>query len=178
MRSFSLFFFCVSDPDNVGREKRALESLSDDDLAIVLTRHQEEQIELETGLGRRETQAEELQGRQSGSEEWRRERGEIGSSSSSSLSCQSLVYVPSFDLALNEKVVDFSSFDEKPPMNFVQHSHFDQPSRRLIVVPARNDASGAIWLQKKISPLHGFEVNFAFEINKSGADGFAFVLVC
>jgi hypothetical protein len=148
---------------------------------LIATRAAREQAELH-GSHERQLRDAELQGRISGSEDWRRARGEIGSDATSSASSCSGAQIQGPDLSDISVVCRWDS--HSTGMSGVQAvgSATITPAQSLCLTPARNDCVGAAWLDTK-QVLHdieqaGFMCEFSFRIASSGADGFAFVLVC
>jgi peptide-N4-(N-acetyl-beta-glucosaminyl)asparagine amidase len=113
----------------------------------------------------------ELEGRISGSTEWKNSRGESGDTK----------------LASKKKIIDFrnypvapnvlfrsTSFDTKSPIHCVGNATIDQ--NKLILTKAQNEQTGSVWWSQKLWIDDGFICLFQFKVTKNGADGFAFVI--
>ncbi|KAJ3123361.1 peptide-N4-(N-acetyl-beta- glucosaminyl)asparagine amidase [Nowakowskiella sp. JEL0407] len=122
----------------------------------------------------RTPQSDEMLGRQSGSIEWKKMRGEIGKGGSTA---GQTVHTPSKGALLVDAF--------KSPINFVGCAKYsnvkvtsDKTVRSLQITPAENDRLGAVYLPEQMPISPGFIVEFGFFIKSNGqsADGMAFVI--
>jgi len=145
--------------------------------AELRARAEREQREFESG--RVATEAE-LHGRVSGSEDWRRARGELGESTGS---CTVPNGLPSLTeglemLAQCVQSVWYSSASDDAFGSVALVGRASRSGALVQLTPAANDCIGAMWLPRKQLLLHvGFMAEFEFSITRSGADGMAFVIV-
>ena len=127
----------------------------------VIRRFLEEQNDLNS---KKKVSDSEQVGRQSGSEEWRSARGELGNMSS-----VTVISPENHDLVfhMEQNARDIKTNGDSLFVN-----------THLQLTPAKNDCVGSAWFGKpfKTSDLKSIIVEFSFKITGNGADGFAFVL--
>lgn len=145
-------------------------------------RREREQIEWQLAAQKTISQ-QEMVGRQSGSVEWRKERGELGADVGDkpfhSLKSQS----PPVSSLASMRSIRFS------PQNTRLNgsARWINSPATIQLTPARNDCRGSVWLLNDgnasadpaallIDTSKNFAVEFTFHIRKGGADGMALVL--
>jgi len=156
--------------------------------AIVQQRLSEERIELENYLkGAVPTviRADETQGRQSGSEEWRSQRGELGqgkaeicavpttaltkptTSSPSLLHSQEVIKMESENANNNAQLDKFV---------LVGNAAGDRNNSTIIITPNATGQRGGAWFADLVDISKGFTVRMKIKMSTRGADGMAFVI--
>jgi len=118
-------------------------------------------------------------GRQSGSEEWRRQRGELGSTSHDQSSFVSELSPSSMALIrqLKTPVFDLSSLDGPSQLVFLGCAQVaNNTPNHVILTPKQNDQLGGVFLNRKVGLKGGFVFDFSFAVKEPGADGFAIVI--
>eukprot|EP01090_Pellita_catalonica_P014001 TRINITY_DN3460_c0_g1_i5.p1 TRINITY_DN3460_c0_g1~~TRINITY_DN3460_c0_g1_i5.p1 ORF type:complete len:373 (-),score=40.82 TRINITY_DN3460_c0_g1_i5:6-1124(-) len=111
---------------------------------------------------KRQLHQEELQGRESGGDAWKKARGEIGE--------------PVPDLSSAKERMKFPHPGIRGSLITVADANVSNENIRL--TPASNDKRGAVWFKEMIGIKNGFISKFKFCIRNAGADGFAFVIQC
>eukprot|EP01080_Neovahlkampfia_damariscottae_P001488 gene1488-12105_t len=135
-----------------------------DKLRIVEKRNKQEEDDF---LKNQIINTDELEGRISGSKEWKESRGETGEN------VQKLIDISSLKLN-HQEMFRFNTFSSTKNLNFVGDSSVEKNVIQL--TKNLNGQTGAIWFSKKQSFKNSFEIVFQFRISNSGADGFALVL--
>lgn len=117
-------------------------------------------------------------GRISGSEQWRRERGELGKTECSCDKKQS------FDACASsrslEELLTIGSFDKASceRLSIVGNAHLDASKKSLVITENLRSQCGAAWFELDADALlkSGVVAKFKYVITDPFADGFAFVL--
>lgn len=110
---------------------------------------------------------EENQPRQSGSEEWKQERGEMGNNNHFSLS-------PLFQ---NENLTTIFESTFSNSNEFTCNGDAKIYNYSLILTENKQSQKSSCWYNKKLSTKNSIVISFKFCILNEGADGFAFVIV-
>lgn len=122
---------------------------------------------------------EEMLGRQSGSVEWRKARGEIGSSSKNGTSSEKEEEMERFRKSISQmKRMKFTSSLNEWMCNGIAKIQ-ENDDKQLVLTLAKNDCVGsAFYSARKIDLTMSFRIGFSFRINGNGngADGMALVL--
>ena len=129
----------------------------------------------------------ELEGRVSGSKEWRSARGEIGNNNNNNNNNnndnninnneeEEMKEAMVTSLNFNHVVFAFNSFNQ-----LVKSLSFNHNAKivnnYLQLTEKANDRKGSVWFLRPLPLNTHFQVNFQFQIKNPGADGFAFVIV-
>lgn len=117
-------------------------------------------------------------GRISGSEQWKRERGEIGDPQ---CSCDKKQTFDAWAVSRNlEKLLSIKSFDAPSceRLSIVGSAHLDAAKKSLVITENRRSQCGAAWFEVDVETLlkSGVVAAFRYVITDPLADGFAFVL--
>eukprot|EP00026_Physarum_polycephalum_P003463 Phypoly_transcript_03475.p1 GENE.Phypoly_transcript_03475~~Phypoly_transcript_03475.p1 ORF type:complete len:778 (+),score=103.78 Phypoly_transcript_03475:100-2334(+) len=132
----------------------------------------DEYVELENYLIIPTTiQSDELQGRQSGSEEWRTQRGEIGDGGACAVPVIPITKPAPKPLPIHRKRV-FNLDSTK--ISLVGAARFTGTS--VHITPASNAQKGGVYIKELTQINKGFTIGFDFRMASRGADGFAFVV--
>ena len=112
----------------------------------------------------------ESKGRQTGSVEWRMQRGEFGNESQ--VEFQDVENSEDQKVNFNEykNIIDLTS------LNFVGSAKFDYSKKSIILTECVCSQVGAVWSPIKVDFKQGFECIFTIKITGDGADGMAFVI--
>eukprot|EP01130_Rhizamoeba_saxonica_P003358 TRINITY_DN1422_c0_g1_i4.p1 TRINITY_DN1422_c0_g1~~TRINITY_DN1422_c0_g1_i4.p1 ORF type:complete len:850 (+),score=133.76 TRINITY_DN1422_c0_g1_i4:302-2551(+) len=141
-----------------------LNSFNNTRVSKILKRSKNEQIEL-SSLENKVIKTEEMDGRVSGSMEWRESRGEMGS-------------IPDIGIVFtgNNIVIDIQTFDQETSDMYTLIENAIVGDGILCVTQDKNDQNGACWFNTKLHIDNPFEISFVFRIGPNrGADGFAIV---
>lgn len=117
-------------------------------------------------------------GRISGSEEWKRERGELGDPK---CTCDKEQSFDAWSSAHKlENILSIEKFDEPScnRLSIIGDAHPDQSKESLVITENRKSQCGAAWFELDTASLlkSGVVATFKYVITDPFADGFAFVL--
>eukprot|EP01132_Coremiostelium_polycephalum_P000527 gene527-665_t len=140
--------------------------LTQTELKQLLERIELEKSEFQTSHLRK-PKGEDMVPRNSGSDEWKAQRGECGGLNTPKLEKSPKPEIPQL----------LFKFEETSPQDNIKYvGDCTKQGKNIVLTPPANDKCGGFWVKDQVDLSKDFICRFSFIINKNGADGMAFVI--